>query len=254
MKVLVTDFDGTLCNPHSDDIDVESNVEALKRFQREGNIVVISTAREPKSLAKYIDKYDIPCDYVISYMGALIWDCVAEKYIFHNYFSKDIAEKILDMVEPYLSDCRLEIYSDVENPRIDQHIGYILWDEENCVYARMDNDFGRPVVSVMDGAKYYNEDFFTRIFPGQFFFINNTKNSKLTALEALINILLNEKKIDKDVHIYAIGDGIDDYETLKKYNGYRMKISEEELTKNYSKEIESVKEYVDILLKESRGD
>ncbi len=249
MKVLVTDFDGTLCNVHSDDIDVESNVEALKRFQREGNIIVISTAREPKSLAKYIDKYDIPCDYVISYMGALIWDCTAEKYIFHNYFSKDIAEKILKMVEPYLSDCRLEIYSDVENPRMDQHIGYILWDEENDVYARMDNDFGRPMVNVMDWSKYYNEDFFTRVFPDQFFFINNPKNSKLIALEVLLNFLLEEKIIDSDTPIYTIGDGIDDYETLKKYNGYRMKISEEELTKNYSKEIESVKAYIDMISK-----
>ena len=122
MKVLVTDFDGTLCNPHSDDIDVEVNVEALKRFKEEESIIVISTDREPKSLMQYVEKYSIPCDYIISYMGALIWDCKTQKYIYVNYFSGKISKRILKMVEPYLSDCRLEIYSDVENPRIDQHL------------------------------------------------------------------------------------------------------------------------------------
>ena len=58
MKVLVTDFDGTLCNPHSDDIDLEANVEALKRFKEDGNIIVISTAREPGSLMKYVKQYN----------------------------------------------------------------------------------------------------------------------------------------------------------------------------------------------------
>ena len=248
MKVLVTDFDGTLCNPHSDDIDLEANVEALKRFKEDGNIIVISTAREPGSLMKYVKQYNIPCDYVISYMGALIWDCVAQKYIYANYFSEKIAKKILKMIEPYVSDCRLEIYSDVENPSLDQHIGYIFWDEENDVYNRMHESFGRPIVDVTDFEKYYKEDFFTRVFPGLFFFINNTKNTKCIALDALIRILIKNNIINKDTPIYTIGDGIDDYETLKKYNGYRMEQSEKTLEEAYSKSVESVKAYIDMIL------
>lgn len=253
MKVLVTDFDGTLCNPHSDDIDVEANVSALRRFKEEGNIVVISTAREPNSITKYINMYNIPCDYVISYMGALIWDCIAQEYIYANYFSANIAKKILKMVEPYLSDCRLEIFSDVKNPGINQHIGYIFWDEENDVYNRMHKAFGRPIERVTDYENYFNEDFFTRVFPGLFFFINNTKNNKCTALDALIKILLEKNIINENTPIYAIGDGVDDYETLRKYDGYRMKISENSLEEAYSKSVESVKAYIDMILRENKN-
>ena len=112
MKVLVTDFDGTLCITHSDEIDVASNICALKRFKKD-NIIVLSTARKPESIMKYIKLYDIPCDYVISYMGALIWDCTAEKYIYRKYFSSEDATQILSMIKPYLSEVDLEIYSDV---------------------------------------------------------------------------------------------------------------------------------------------
>ena len=254
MKVWVTDFDGTLYVEDSNVVTINENIAALELFKNEkdiygrNNIVVVSTAREPKSIMKYINLFKIPCDYVISYMGALIWDCIAQKYIYANYFSANIAKKILNMVEPYLSDCRLEIYSNIENPGIDQHVGYVFVDEKNDVFSRMHNDFGRPLKHVKDYTKYYDEDFFTRCFPGLFFFINNTKNNKCTALDVLIEILLKKNRIDTDTPIYAIGDGLDDYETLKKYNGYRMEVSEKQLEEVYSKKIESVKKYVDMIL------
>ena len=56
MKVLVTDFDGTLCITHSDEIDVAANICALKRFKKD-NIIVLSTARKPESIMKYIKLY-----------------------------------------------------------------------------------------------------------------------------------------------------------------------------------------------------
>ena len=88
MKVLVTDFDGTLYVEDSNVVTINENIAALELFKNEkdiygrNNIVVVSTAREPKSIMKYINLFKIPCDYVISYMGALIWDCAAEKYIY----------------------------------------------------------------------------------------------------------------------------------------------------------------------------
>lgn len=247
MKVLVTDFDGTLCNTYSDDIDVESNVEALKRFQREGNIIVISTAREPKSLAKYIVKYDIPCDYVISYMGALIWDCTAEKYIYRKYFSSEDATQILSMIKPYLSDVDLEIYSDVVNPDMNQHIGYIFHNENgnNSIFERMEADIGRPLEKVLGSKEYKDSNYFSRFFSNEWYFINNSKNNKLIALDYLIDNVIFKNEANKN--IYTIGDGMDDYGMLKKYNGCRMTFSEKELADRYSKKVESVKAYIDMI-------
>ena len=249
MKVLVTDFDGTLCITHSDEIDVASNICALKRFKKD-NIIVLSTARKPESIMKYIKLYDIPCDYVISYLGALIWDCRAQEYIFENYFAKDIAEMILTLVNPYLSNCELQIYSNVENPTINQHIGYIFHNKEgahNDVFYRMEENFGQTIESIID-VNYKEYDFFTRFFSEEYYFINNTKNTKLDALNFLRQYLINKSKIDEDTTIYTVGDSLDDYEMLKHYNGYRMEKSDERLQTRYPKKVSSVKELVDMII------
>ena len=79
----------------------------------------------------------------------------------------------------------------------------------------------------------------------EWYFINNTKNNKLIALDYLIDnvIFKNEEK----KNIYTIGDGMDDFGMLSKYNGCRMALSEKDLADRYSKKIESVKAYIDMI-------
>ena len=254
MKVLVTDFDGTLYVEDSNVVTINENIAALELFKNEkdiygrNNIVVVSTAREPKSIMKYINLFKIPCDYVISYMGALIWDCAAEKYIYRNYFSSEDATQILAMIKPYSSEVELEIYSDVPNPTINQHIGYIFHNEKNFnndVFYRMDADFGRPYEKIIDSKEFKDSIYFSRFLSNELSFINNFKNNKLIALDYLLDniIFKNEEK----KNIYTIGDGLDDYGMLSKYSGCRMALSEKDLADRYSKKIESVKAYIDLI-------
>lgn len=258
MKVLVTDFDGTLYVEDSNVVTINENIAALELFKNEkdiygrNNIVVVSTAREPKSIMKYINLFKIPCDYVISYMGALIWDCAAEKYIYRNYFSSEDATKILAMIKPYSSEVELEIYSDVPNPTINQHIGYIFHNENTLnsnVFSRMDADFGRPLEKVLGSKELEDSIYFSRFFSNEWYFINNTKNNKLIALDYLIDNVIFKDKEQKN--IYTIGDSMDDYDMISKYNGCRMALSEKDLADRYSKKIESVKAYIDRIIQKT---
>lgn len=257
MKILISDFDGTLCVTHSDIIDVNANVSALDAFKKEkdefgkNNIIIIATARNHNSIMKYINMYNIPCDYIISYLGALIWDCFNQKFIYSNYFPVETVEKIFSLLEPYSLEFDMEVFSDVPNPTKAQHIGYILHnivDLNSNVFARMNNDIGCPLEDIID-KDINNATYFTRFLSDELFFINNTQNTKLKAIDFLLEHLQLKGKIDKSAEVYAIGDGLDDLDMLRKFNGYRMTISEELLAKRYSRKVDSVKEYIDIIMK-----
>ncbi len=258
MKILISDFDGTLCITHSDIIDVYANVSALDAFKKEkdefgrNNIVIIATAREPNSIMKYINMYNIPCDYIISYIGALIWDCFNQKYIYSNYFPFETVEKIFSLLEPYSLEFEMEVFSNVPNPTKNQHIGYILHnivDLNSNVFERMNDDIGCSLEDIIDKDNYNNATYFTRFLSDELFFINNAQNTKLKAIDFLLEHLQLKGKIYKNAEVYAIGDGLDDLDMLRKFNGYRITTSEEPLAKRYSKKIDSVKEYIDIIMK-----
>ena len=73
MKLLVTDYDGTMYYEKQDLKTLRENIEALKQFKKQ-NMVVIATGRPFTSIKKEIDTYDIPYNYIISSNGACLFD------------------------------------------------------------------------------------------------------------------------------------------------------------------------------------
>ena len=59
MKLLVSDFDGTLFIDYP---SLEKNIHAIQRFREEGNLFVINSGRNYTSLMKEIKQYQIPYD------------------------------------------------------------------------------------------------------------------------------------------------------------------------------------------------
>ena len=62
MKLLVSDFDGTLFNDH-----YKENIEAVNRFVDAGNLFAIATGRDLNRLLKDLDR-NLKFNYLINYL------------------------------------------------------------------------------------------------------------------------------------------------------------------------------------------
>ncbi len=82
MKILVSDFDGTLFTTEE---QTRKNCMAIHQFQKEGNLFVIATGRNLDSLLRVTREYNIPYDYLICNDGTMIFDhnhnCLSTVYI-----------------------------------------------------------------------------------------------------------------------------------------------------------------------------
>lgn len=59
MKLIAIDLDGTLLSPEME--ITKENVEALRKAQSQGNIVMICSGRAPEDIQQILEKYEISC-------------------------------------------------------------------------------------------------------------------------------------------------------------------------------------------------
>ncbi len=78
MKILASDFDGTLCfrSPEGEYAYRQEDVQAIKRFQEKGNLFGLNTGRAVACTDNYHEKTKgvIPFDFIIGDSGAEITD------------------------------------------------------------------------------------------------------------------------------------------------------------------------------------
>ena len=222
MKLLVTDYDGTMYYEKNDLKTLRENIEALKQFKNK-NMIAIATGRPYNSIKAEIDKYNIPYDYIISSNGACLFDQYDE-LIYSNTIKKEIIEKTLEFLSklPYIKKISLiDIY-------------------------------GKETTNYNEIIQIYIEINFTSIFE-----LNKIKK-ELSFLDnhPFLNICYFFNKTDKtkgiqiiqDIHaiqsqnIYTIGNDVNDLSMLKEYNGYRVpysypKLLQEKLPKSSVKKL-----------------
>lgn len=225
-KILISDYDNTF---YTNEQDVLKNVHSIKKFRQVGNLFVICTARAPESIEEKMKKYQIECDYVISYLGAVIKQ--NNKRIYINYMD----DEVIDFIEENLKKFEGIV---IKKKRIDENalkneiIGYSINTNNN-----------RETVSNL--IQFFNgkKNIFSRTFDNDNVYINNSLNTKLKAIDYLVNFL----NISKD-DVYTIGDYDDDLEMIQNFNGYRMKESSDLLVKNVNQYVSSVRDLVEIIL------
>lgn len=71
MKLLATDYDGTLCyGKHV----MPEDIEAIKKWQDEGNLYVIATGRSAQSIMNQMDEIQLEPDFYITNNGGMVFD------------------------------------------------------------------------------------------------------------------------------------------------------------------------------------
>jgi uncharacterized protein (TIGR01777 family) len=91
IKLLAVDVDGTLLN--SDGSLAHGVIQACRAAERAGCLVVLATARAPRGLRAILQTLDITAP-TINYNGALIWNHVENRHVFHEPLSSEVARQI----------------------------------------------------------------------------------------------------------------------------------------------------------------
>lgn len=210
MNLIISDFDGTFY-----DNNYEKNIEFIKSIEEDYDFV-IATGRHFKSLKRDLK---INCKYYICNDGGYIVDnkeeVIYKKYLNDNEF-KIVYNRIKELkYEDYYID-----YIDYFDTKIHNNASKI------SIKIR-DNNAYKDMFYILSGLKetygYLSENWIN-ILP--------KKSCKEEAIQKLLSITNYDK-------IYVIGNEINDYEMIKKYNGYLI-------TNNDNNDFNTINKFLDI--------
>ena len=190
MNLLVTDFDGTFY-----DSNYKKNIEFIENLN---NIdFVIATGRNFSFLKEDLK---IKCDYYICNDGGYILDKNL-KLIYRNYINKNTVETIYSRI--------LELnYKDYFFDNVNECSNKII-DNINKISIRIENDkTDGDILYLLDGL----DDVYAYISTN-WINILSIESKKSNGIDFITNI-------NKYKNIYVVGNDINDYDMIKKYNGY----------------------------------
>ena len=226
-KILVSDYDQTF---YISDEDIEKNIIAVNEFRKRGNIFVIATGRSYFDFKSQVNLYCLEYDYVILNHGTTILD--NKDNIISNFsIENEIIESLkndLDIEKSVDGFCCSRLESRVDFDYKDLTKINIKYDSENetkYIYNLIKEKYSNSV------ELYYVNNKILEIISNK---INKSK---------AISLLLNKLNMVKD-NVYTIGDGYNDIEMIKDFNGYAMKNAVEDLKLNVEKEYNSVFEFI----------
>lgn len=205
MKLLVTDYDGTMYYEKQDLKTLRENIEALKQFKKQ-NMVVIATGRPFTSIKKEIDIYDIPYNYIISSNGACLFD-QNDSPIYTQTIKQEIIQKTVAYLQklPYISKIKLiDIYGNETN-NLENVIQIYV---EIKISSIFELKRIKQELEFLDNNQFFNMCYF---------FNQTDKIDGIKRIQELHNI--------KSKDIYTIGNDTNDLLMLKEYNGYRVPYS-----------------------------
>ena len=196
MKVVASDFDNTLF-VNNDEVLLE-NIKTVKEFIEKGYQFIIITGRSFTNIKKVLKEYNISYSYLVCQDGANLFDN-QDNCIKSNLLSKEKAV----ILEKFLKENQLDYsfesaFSDYDTLDNAVKITVVVSDKEEALLIT------KKIKEIVDVYAYVSSRHIN--------IIDNYVN-KSSALQYLIdnNYIGN--------NITTIGDDINDYEMLEKYNG-----------------------------------
>lgn len=95
MKLLATDYDGTLNYIHT--VLIEDK-KAIDQWKKEGNLFVIDTGRSMESILGEVIKYDLPVDFFITNNGGMVFD-KDKNVLFSSYLDNETSYEVLKLTK-----------------------------------------------------------------------------------------------------------------------------------------------------------
>lgn len=197
--LIVSDYDGTLKKDENIE-ELKKNLKILRSFLIDDINIMVSTGRLYKSIRSEADKFEIPFNYMSCANGNILFD-----ENFQIIFKTNISSKIINDLQPYYSQILgiepLDEYGIITPNNPTEYLIHLVEEQEvrkqivKLLLSSPDVDY------CTDGSNRYAIHIFT--------LSNKTKT---------IEIVRNKLKLSQS-EIYTIGDGTNDKDMIKKYNG-----------------------------------
>ncbi len=238
MNLLFSDYDGTLKpfnnNPNIlEKITFKKNINSINKLTKNNNKFIITTGRTTESLLNEINKYKINYDYITTYDGRVSFDN-KNKLIYSLTIEKYILKEIKNILnnKPYYK--KITLYN--SNGLTTNYEDIII------IIIKLDNkELYKYIMDLLKDYKQINMKYSL--------FTNNLIISINSNKSLGIKKLLDSENIEvTNENIITVGDGLNDLEMLKDYNGYKMLISHPQLYYNIDKTTTSVNKLIKKLI------
>lgn len=232
-KMVVSDYDQTF---YINDQDIEKNKTIVSKFVNLGNLFVIATGRSYLDFQSKLDLYHFSYNYVILNHGATIINNknnILLNIPIENNIPLEI-KKDLELEKSSFYFCCSNLESRVDFSHSDLT-------KINVKYESYD--------VVMEKVEFINNKYKDYV---KAYYVNNNSLeiiSRNANKAKAISYIMNLENVIKE-NIYTIGDGYSDIEMIKKYNGYCMQNSIEELKKYAICEYHSVSNMIGDIIQE----
>ena len=198
-SLIVLDYDGTLKkNENVEELD--KNLTILRSFLTDNINIMISTGRLYRSIRLEVDQFEIPFNYMSCANGNVLFD---EK--FQIIFKTNIDSKIINDLKPYYNKILgiepLDEYGVITPNNPTEYLIHLVEEQEvrrqivKLLLSSPDVDY------CTDGSNKYTIHIFAL-------------SNKIKTIE-----IVKEKLKLSESEIYTIGDGTNDIDMIKKYNG-----------------------------------
>ena len=227
-KILISDYDGTF---YQNDIDIKKNIDKVNEFRTLDNLFVLATGRSYVDLKQKIDKYEIPYDYLILNHGALL---LSKDLEIIKVFTLD--KELVDSILEYANN--KDIYDVILISAFDKNVTDTL----NIVKIMLklyNYDKALEVKNYIDKSYPNIGSYLARDEEHYLVEVVSCKASKSFMIEKILD---KEKIVKKNV--YTIGDGINDIDMIRDYNGYRVSNSCKELVSVTDRVIDNVSDLI----------
>lgn len=227
MKILASDFDNTIYYLDDPKKNID-NIEAIRRFIKQGNIFCIITGRNYTDLKLLLNEHNIPYSYLVCEDGAQIFNNMD-----YCIDTTRLEKGEIERVEEILKELGCKYYLDDGYNKTEY-----LEDVVKIVVDVTDEEEKKKIVETI--KKYINIHIYASRFHVNI--IHRTVNKKVA-----LKKLMNQEELDYS-QLYVIGDNDNDYEMLKEFNGAVIKKHHPILDELNKKEYESLKDYIEELM------
>lgn len=239
-KMIVSDFYDTLINK-DESIDINTMLE-IDRVRNNNVLFVVATSRIFRSMMDYNSSY-VFSDYVISYNGSYIYDCLKDKVIYQRKIPVSLLKKLIKLKQFDMAFLSLnETYYTNKDYKYDY--GNLITDLDEFI-----EDNGKKIYEVIVHYKKKDLDEIIKYIKNlgvNYFFRKNGKDTYIEIVYTDIDKYEGVRMIcDKlgisDDEILSIGASSNDYELIKNTYGICVSNGEKEI-KKISKSVTSNKD------------
>ena len=214
--------------------NIKENVKEVKAFRKKGNIFMIATGNNYENFIKTVNKYHIEYDYLILDDGGLIIDN-KNNVIYTNFINSTVVKEISSMIEEECGNIAIfNQWKETEEIKPKNKITKISTQIKDVKKAKR---FAKKLNSLY--KDYIHA--YTMIFDDMN--IVEVVSNKIDKKEAIQKISNIEKV--KNSNVYVVGDGYNDLNMIKHFNGYCMKNSVSELLNACKNHVPSVSNLIE---------